>query len=103
MIMPIVAYGDPVLRKRSIEIEKDYPGLNELISDMFETMHEAPGVGLAAPQVDVSLRAIVVEYGDEEDKEVPPKLYMVANPEITRFQNTISINTGVILNPASIN
>jgi peptide deformylase len=52
---------------------------------MIETMRDAPGVGLAAPQVNVSERVIVVEFGDEEDETVPPKLYVVVNPEITRF------------------
>ena len=53
-----------------------------LVTNMVETMRDAPGVGLAAPQVGVSLRLIVVEYGDEEDEEAPKKLYVVANPEI---------------------
>jgi peptide deformylase len=51
---------------------------------MVETMRQAPGVGLAAPQVDESTRLIVIEYGDEEDEEAPAKLYVVANPEISR-------------------
>ncbi|MGW8251401.1 MAG: peptide deformylase, partial [Anaerolineales bacterium] len=49
-----------------------------------ETMRAAPGVGLAAPQVDVPLRVIVVEFGDEEDEEVPPKLYTMVNPELVK-------------------
>jgi peptide deformylase len=61
------------------------PKLQSLIDDMVETMREAPGVGLAAPQVDVPLRVIVVEFGDEEDEEIPPKLYVVINPEVTRL------------------
>ena len=51
---------------------------------MIETMRVAPGVGLAAPQVNVPLRVIVVEFGDEENPEIPKKLYAVVNPEITR-------------------
>ncbi|MFM8431421.1 MAG: peptide deformylase, partial [Bacteroidota bacterium] len=51
MILPVVAYGDPVLRKRADDISKDYPGLPKLIDDMFETMYHASGVGLAAPQI----------------------------------------------------
>ena len=51
MIYPIVAYGDPVLKKKAEEITPDYPGLKELINDMFETMYNAHGVGLAAPLI----------------------------------------------------
>jgi len=74
MILPIIAYGDPVLRKKTASIEKDYPGLKELIADMFETMHEAPGVGLAAPQIGKSVRLFVVDSAqlfaeDEEDSK----------------------------------
>jgi peptide deformylase len=52
---------------------------------MIETMRDAPGVGLAAPQVGISKRVIVVEFGDEEDENVPPSLYVLVNPEIMRY------------------
>jgi len=61
MVLPIVAYGDPVLRKVGVEIDKEYPGLDELINNMFETMHKAQGVGLAAPQVGRAIRLFIVE------------------------------------------
>jgi peptide deformylase len=61
MILPIVAYGDPVLKKVGAEIDADYPGLNKLIEDMFETMYNAKGVGLAAPQVGKSIRLFIVD------------------------------------------
>lgn len=70
MILPIVAYGDPVLRKKGEEITKDYPALAELIENMFQTMEHAKGVGLAAPQVNKSIRLFVVDSRkmyDEED------------------------------------
>lgn len=72
MILPIVAYGDPVLRKVAAEIDKDYPQLNELISNMFETMHKALGVGLAAPQIGKAIRLFIVEtkpfaHANEDD------------------------------------
>lgn len=60
-VLPIVAYGDPILKKRAEEIEKDHPQLDKLIEDMFETMYEANGVGLAAPQVGKSIRLFVVD------------------------------------------
>jgi peptide deformylase len=53
-----------------------------LIEDMIETMREAPGVGLAAPQIGISERLVVIEYGDDEDENVPKKLYVLVNPEI---------------------
>ena len=70
MIKPIVAFGDPVLKAEAEEIEKDYPGLKKLISDMWETMYEAEGVGLAAPQIGESIRIFVADgspFGEGED------------------------------------
>lgn len=61
MILPIVAYGDGVLRKRASDINPDYPGLEQLIADMFETMQSASGIGLAAPQIGRSIRLFVVD------------------------------------------
>jgi peptide deformylase len=61
MILPVVAYGDPVLRKMAKDISSDYEGLIELLDDMFETMYAAPGVGLAAPQIGRDIRLFVVD------------------------------------------
>ncbi len=61
MVLPIVAYGDPVLRKVGKEIEKDFPKLDELIENMWETMYNASGVGLAAPQIGLPLRLFIVD------------------------------------------
>lgn len=61
MILPIYAYGSPVLRKESIEINESYQGLNNLIDDMFETMYAAEGIGLAAPQIGKNIRLIVID------------------------------------------
>jgi peptide deformylase len=83
-IRKIITLPDPVLRKKARKITEFGPGLQTLIDDMLETMREAPGVGLAAPQIGVSSRLIVVEFGDEEDEEAPKKLYVVINPEIVR-------------------
>ncbi len=77
MILPIVAYGDSVLKKVGEEIDKDYPALKDLIANMFETMYEASGVGLAAPQVGKSIRLFIVdgspfaEDDEEEDNDGP--------------------------------
>jgi len=75
MKLPIVAYGDPVLRKVADEIDEDYPNLKQLIADMFETMFAASGVGLAAPQVGLPIRLFVIDATTfaediEEEKEV---------------------------------
>lgn len=70
MILPIVAYGDPVLRKKAREIAEDHPKLKELVANMFETMYNASGVGLAGPQVGLSLRIFVIDatpFTDDED------------------------------------
>lgn len=61
MILPIVAYGDPVLKKKAKEIQEDYPNLKELLVNMFETMYAAHGVGLAAPQIGLPIRIFLVD------------------------------------------
>ncbi|RCS27356.1 peptide deformylase [Polaribacter sp. WD7] len=70
MILPVVAYGDPVLRKVAVDIDKDYPKLNELITNMKETMYNASGVGLAAPQIGKSIRLFLIDaspFAEDED------------------------------------
>ena len=91
MILPIVAYGDPVLRKKTKEITPDYPELDALINTMFETMYAASGVGLAAPQVGLGIRLFVIDTtpfsGDEDlsaaDREILKNFKKVfINPQI---------------------
>ncbi|TXD52973.1 MULTISPECIES: peptide deformylase [unclassified Polaribacter] len=70
MILPIVAYGDPVLRKESKKIDADYPNLTELITNMKETMYNASGVGLAAPQIGKAIRLFIIDaspFAEDED------------------------------------
>jgi peptide deformylase len=74
MVLPVVVYGDPVLRKMSVDIDKNYEGLDALIANMFETMYAANGVGIAAPQIGKAIRLFVVDASpfaevDEEDEE----------------------------------
>ena len=78
MILPIVAYGAPVLRKVAQDIDQDYPGLADLISNMWETMYASSGVGLAAPQVNREVRIFVMDslqilanLDEEEDEKYP--------------------------------
>jgi peptide deformylase len=71
MVFPIVAYGDPVLRKVAEDIDKDYPGLEKLIDDMYDTMEKSRGVGLAAPQINKAIRLFVIDSTrmyDEDEK-----------------------------------
>ena len=87
-IRKVVTPPNPTLRARAKKVRSITPEIKVLIDDMIETMREAPGVGLAAPQVDVSSRVIVIEYSEQsEDPDIvpePPKLYVVVNPEIVR-------------------
>lgn len=78
MNLPVVAYGHPVLRKVAVDIDKDHEGLKDLITDMWETMYKSNGVGLAAPQVNKSVRLFVVDtvqivegFDDEDRAEYP--------------------------------
>lgn len=89
MILPIVAYGDPVLKQMAEDIDKDYPKLDELIANMFETMYSAKGVGLAAPQIGLPIRLFLVdaspfaeddESGEYADLVNYKKVFI--NPEI---------------------
>lgn len=87
-VRTIVTPPNPTLRQKAQKVRAFGPALQTLIDDMVETMRVAPGVGLAAPQVDVGQRVIVVEYAEpSEDPDTPPKpakLYAVVNPEIVR-------------------
>jgi peptide deformylase len=74
---------DPILRRKAHKVEKIDRDTRKLIDDMVETMRVAPGVGLAAPQVGISSRIVVVEFGSEEDETKPKKLYTLINPELT--------------------
>jgi peptide deformylase len=70
MILPIVAYGDPVLKKKATDITKDYPNFDDLLTNMFETMYNAFGVGLAAPQIGLPIRLFLVDtspFSEDED------------------------------------
>ena len=86
----IITLPEPVLRRKARTITTFDKNLQTLIDDMIETMREAPGVGLAAPQVNVSERLIVVEYAEEQEEEAegqpekPKKLFVLINPEIVK-------------------
>ena len=82
MILPILAYGDPILKKDCEEIDENYPNLKQLISDMFETMYKAKGVGLAAPQIGKNIRLFIVDgspFAEDEDDEDDPRAEGIEN------------------------
>ena len=82
-VREIVTLPQAVLKRKAHKVTGFGSAFQALADDMVETMRQAPGVGLAAPQVGESIRLIVVEYGDEDNEETPPKLYIIANPVIT--------------------
>ncbi len=92
-IREIITVPDQVLRNKARKVSSYGEELQSLIDDMVETMRAAPGVGLAAPQVNVPLRVIVVEFNENEDEESPIKLHVVVNPKITRFSSDNEIGT----------
>lgn len=84
-VLEIVTLPEPVLRRKAKPVAKFDSSLQVLIDNMVETMRAAPGVGLAAPQVNVSQRVIVIEYPeDDADENSPKKLYTVVNPQIVK-------------------
>jgi|TARA_B110000971_G_scaffold221806_1_gene270690 peptide deformylase len=92
MILPIVAYGDPVLRKVAVEINADYPELNTLIANMKETMYNASGVGLAAPQIGKAIRLFLIDASPfAEDKELSKK-----DRDVLEGFNRVFINAKIL-------
>jgi peptide deformylase len=107
-----VTVPDPLLREKAKPVRRITPEMQALIDDMIETMREAPGVGLAAPQVGVGMQVIVVEYAegsknadaeadaDADAEPKPPKLYAVVNPKITRHSKETELgNEGCLSIP----
>lgn len=90
MILPIYIYGQPVLRKVAEDIPTDYPNLNELIRDMFETLTESEGVGLAAPQIGKAIRVVVIDLDVISDDAPEYKDFKRAyiNPHIVEYDET---------------
>lgn len=99
-VREVICVPHPTLRTKAEEVTAFDQGLEDLMDDMVETMHQESGVGLAAPQVNVSKRVIVVEFGSEEDETIPTTLYKVVNPEITKFsQDIVSGSEGCLSIP----
>ena len=102
MVLPIYTYGQSVLREEAVAIDKNYPELKKLVSDMFETMQNAEGVGLAAPQIGQSIKLLIID-ADAVSQSYPEckgfKRIMI-NPEITELSNeAITLEEGCLSFP----
>lgn len=98
MIYPIVAYGDPVLKKVAEDISEDYTDLKQLIASMFETMYDASGVGLAAPQIGLPIRLFVVDaspFGEIEEDEEYTEEELAEMKELSTFKK-VFINAVIL-------
>ena len=94
MIQPIYIYGQPVLRKEAEDIEPDYPGLQKLISDMWETMYNADGVVLAAPQIGKAISLIVIDGSPLADTfpECADSKMVIINPELEVIEDMPAVS-----------
>lgn len=102
MILPVYVYGQPVLRKRAEDLEQDYPDLENLIKNMYETMYASDGIGLAAPQIGKSIRLIVIDADPISDSFPECKDFkkVLINPYITNFgDETIGLEEGCLSLP----
>jgi peptide deformylase len=102
MIYPVVVYGHPILRKVAEDIDKDYPGLQQLVSDMFETMYNADGLGLAAPQIGKSIRLFIIDAEPlaEDEPELAGFKQVFINARITeRSADLVPMTEGCLSIP----
>ena len=99
-VLPIRVAGDPVLRQKAKRVRKIDASIQKLIDDMIETMRAAPGVGLAASQVGVPLRVIVMEIPEFDDREQPQRdLYVLINPQIVKRSGERRLDEGCLSIP----
>ncbi len=102
MILPIYTYGSTVLRKHAEPLSPDYPALNELINNMYETMYKAEGVGLAAPQVGLPIRLLVIDLAvfKEENPDLGEFKIVMINPTmLERSEEEVSGEEGCLSIP----
>jgi peptide deformylase len=102
MKYPVTVYGDPILRKKAQPIDKDYEGLQEIIENMWETMYYSDGVGLAAPQVGLSIRIFIIDAssGADEEPELENFKKVFINPEIIEiYGDEWTMNEGCLSLP----
>ncbi len=105
-VMRIVTVGDrdsDILHKTGMRVRNFGPELHKVLDDMLETMRDAPGVGLAAPQVGLGIRAVVIEYPeDEDDPDETARVYELINPEIIKSKGTVSGQEGCLSIPGTV-
>jgi len=102
MIYPIVVYGNPILKKVAEDITEEYPGLEKLAEDMFETMHHAEGLGLAAPQIGKSIRVFVIDgnpVAEDEPEMADFKKVFINARIIERSGEQVPMNEGCLSIP----
>ncbi len=102
MTLPVFVYGSPVLRKVATEIPEDYPDLDGLIDDLFQTMYKSEGIGLAAPQIGKSLRIFVIDASplDEDDPSLKGFKRVFINPRIISYEGELIVyNEGCLSIP----
>lgn len=102
MILPVYVYGQPVLRKVAQDITPDYPNLKELINNMFETMYNADGIGLAAPQVGLDIRLFVIDLsplGEDDPKYTDFKKVFINAQIIERKGEIVTVQEGCLSLP----
>ncbi len=98
-LLEIVLYPDPRLRQPCTPAKKIDDRIRKLFDDMAETMYAAPGIGLAASQVGIQERLIVIDLGEDEETNTPSKLYKIANPEIVEAGGKIEYEEGCLSIP----
>jgi len=102
MILPIIAYGNPILRKKCENISRNYNKLNDLISNMWDTMYASSGVGLAAPQIGLSIRIFIVDASPFSDERLKLSTFkkVFINPELITTTNKLNtFNEGCLSIP----
>ena len=102
MILPIYTYGHPVLREAAKTIDENYPDIHALVKNMFDTMHSADGIGLAAPQIGLSIRLFIIDANEVANNHPECKDFkrVMINPEITFLSDeTIALEEGCLSFP----
>lgn len=99
MILPVIAYGDPVLRKVGKNIGQDYPGMKELIENMFETMYSSHGIGLAAPQIGLAIRLFLVDSSQMDEEPTGIKKVFINARILERFGPNEELEEGCLSIP----
>ena len=99
-ILPILQYPDPRLREKCVPAKDISDRIRKILNDMAETMYDAPGIGLAASQVGVPERLVVIDLGEDDESGRVSRLYKLVNPEIVRSEGTTEYEEGCLSIPS---